>query len=59
MNEKTLKSDNITVNKKELHKSKKTINSDLRNIDQIVKVNSLRGGGGGGGGGLAFHDSKV
>ena len=46
MNEKTLKSDNITVNKKELHKSKKTINSDLRNIDQIVKVNSLRGGGG-------------
>ena len=36
MNEKTLKFDNIRVNKKEFHKSKKSINLDLANVDQIV-----------------------
>ena len=34
--EKTLKFDNIRVNKKEFHKSKQPINLDLINIDQIV-----------------------
>ena len=36
MNEKTLKFDNIRVNKKEFHKSKKSINLNLANVDQIV-----------------------
>ena len=36
MNEKTLKSGNIMVNKEELHKSKQPINLDLVNVDQIV-----------------------
>ena len=36
MTEKTLKSDNIRVNKKEVHKSKQPIGLDLVNVDQIV-----------------------
>ena len=36
MNEKTLKFDNIRLNKKEFHKSKQPINLDLVNVDQIV-----------------------
>ena len=36
MCEKTLKFDNIVVNKKEFHKSKQAINLDLVNVDQIV-----------------------
>ena len=36
MNEKTLKFNNIRVNKKEFHKSKQTIDLDLVNVDQIV-----------------------
>ena len=36
MSEKTLKFDNIRVNKKEFHKSKQPINLDLINVDQIV-----------------------
>ena len=36
MSEKTLKFDNIRVNKKEFHKSKKSINLNLANVDQIV-----------------------
>ena len=36
MSEKTLKFDNIRVNKKEFHKSKQQINLDLLNVDQIV-----------------------
>ena len=36
MNEKTLKSGNIMVNKEEFHKSKQPINLDLLNVDQIV-----------------------
>ena len=36
MSEKTLKFDNIRVNKKELHRSKQPINLDLVNVDQIV-----------------------
>ena len=36
MNEKTLKFENIKVNKKEFHKSKQPINLDWINVDQIV-----------------------
>ena len=36
MSEKTLKFDNISVNKKEFHKSKQRIDLDLVDIDQIV-----------------------
>ena len=36
MSEKTLKFDNIEVNKKEFHKSKQPIDLDLVNVDQIV-----------------------
>ena len=35
MNEKTLKFDNIRVNKKEFHKSKQPIDLNLVNVDQI------------------------
>ena len=35
MSEKTLKFDNIRVNKKEFHKSKHPIGLDLINVDQI------------------------
>ena len=36
ISEKTLKFDNIRVNKKEFHKSKQPIDLDLVNVDQIV-----------------------
>ena len=36
MNEKTLKLNNIRINKKKFHKSKQAINLDSVNIDQIV-----------------------
>ena len=36
MSEKTLKFENIMVNKKEFHKSKQPIDLDLVNVDQIV-----------------------
>ena len=36
MSEKTLKFDNIRVNKKEFHKSKQPIKLDFVNINQIV-----------------------
>ena len=36
MSEKTLKSDNIRVNKKEFHKSKQPTDLYLGNLDQIV-----------------------
>ena len=36
MTEKTLKFDNISVNKKEFHKSKQPIDLDVVNVDQIV-----------------------
>ena len=36
MSEKTLKFDNIRINKRLFHKSKQTINLDLVNVDQIV-----------------------
>ena len=36
MSEKTLKCDNIRVNKKEFHKSKQPINLDLVNVNQIL-----------------------
>ena len=42
MTEKTLKSDNIKVNKKEFHKSKQPIDLDLVNVDQIVTSDEFR-----------------
>ena len=36
MSEKTLKCDNIRVNKKEFHKSKQPIDLSLVNVDQVV-----------------------
>ena len=42
MSEKTLKCDNIRVNKKEFHESKQAINLDLINVDQIVFDNFKR-----------------
>ena len=36
MSEKTLKFDNIRVNKKEFHKSKQPIDLNLTNVDQII-----------------------
>ena len=36
MTEKTLKLDNIRVNKKEFHKAKQLIDLDLINVDQIA-----------------------
>ena len=48
MSEKTLKFDNIRVNKKEFHKSKKQpINLDLINIDQIVVSDKFKHSDGG------------
>ena len=42
MSEKTLKLDNIRVNKKELHKSKQPINLDLVNLDQTVMSDKFK-----------------
>ena len=42
MSEKTLKLDNIKVNKEEFHKSKPQINLDLINVDQIVVSDKFR-----------------
>ena len=41
MSEKTLKVENVTVNKKEFHISKQRINLDLVNVDQIVVSGNL------------------
>ena len=41
MSEKTLKFDNIRLNKKEFHKSKQPINLDLVNVDQIIMSDKL------------------
>ena len=42
MSEKTLKLDNVRVNKKEFHKSKQPIDLNLVNIDQIVVSDKFR-----------------
>ena len=47
MSEKTLKFDNIRVNKKEFHKSKQPIDLDLVNVDQIVVPDKFNHGDGG------------
>ena len=47
MSEKTLKFDNIRVNKKEFHKSKQPINLDLVNVDQIVVSDKFKHSDGG------------
>ena len=47
MSEKTLKFDNIRVNKKEFHKSKQPINLDLVNLDQIVISDKFKHSDGG------------
>ena len=45
--EKPLKFDNITLNKTEYHKSKKPINLDLVNVDQIVLSGKFKRSDGG------------
>ena len=47
MIEKALKFDNISVNKKEFHKSKQPINLDLVNVDQIVVSDKFKHSEGG------------
>ena len=47
MIEKALKFDNISVNKKEFHKSKQPINLDLVNVDQIVVSDKFKHSDGG------------
>ena len=42
MSEKTLKFDNIRVNKKEFHKSKQPIDLNLVNVDQIVISDKIK-----------------
>ena len=42
MIEKTLKFDNIRLDKKEFHKSKQPINLDLVNVDQIVISDKIK-----------------
>ena len=44
---KTLKFDNIRVNKKEFHKSKQPINLELLNVDQIVVSDKFKHSDGG------------
>ena len=47
MSEKTLKVENVTVNKKEFHISKQRINLDLVNVDQIVVSGKFKHSDGG------------
>ena len=47
MSGKTLKFDNIMVNKKDFHKSKQPINLDLVNVDQIVVSDKFKHSDGG------------
>ena len=47
MSEKTLKFDNITVHKKEFHKSKQPIGLDLIDVDQIVVSDKFKHSGDG------------
>ena len=47
MSEKTLKFDNIRVNKKEFHKSKQPIDLDLVNVDQILLFDKFKHSDGG------------
>ena len=47
MSDKTLKFDNIRVNKKELHKFKQPIDLDLKNVDQIVVPDKFKHSDGG------------
>ena len=42
MSEKTLKFNNVRVNKREFHKSKQPINLDLVTVDQIVVSNKFK-----------------
>ena len=43
MSEKTLKFNNINLNKKEFHKSKQPVDFDLVTIDQIVVSDKFKG----------------
>ena len=47
MNEKTLKFNNIRVNKKEFHKSKQPIHLNLTTVDQIVVSHKFKHSGDG------------
>ena len=47
VSEKTLKFDNVRVNKNEFHKSKQPINLDLKKVDQIVVFDKFKHSDGG------------
>ena len=47
MSQKTLKFDNIRVNKREFHKSKQPINLDLKNVNQVVVTKKFKHSDGG------------
>ena len=47
ISEKTLRFDNVRVNKKEFHKSKQLINLDIVNADQIVIYDKFKHSGDG------------
>ena len=59
MNEKTLKSDNIRFNKKEFNKSKKPINLDLVNTDQIVISDKFKHSDGGFKHFIAYKEDEI
>ena len=42
MSEKTLRFDNIRLNKKKFHKSKQPINLDIINVDEIVVSDTFK-----------------
>ena len=59
MSEKTLKFDNIRVNKKEFHKSKQPINLDLVNVDQIVISDKFKHSDGGFNFFIGYKEGKI
>ena len=59
MSEKTLKFDNIRVNKKEFHKSKQPIGLDLVNVDQIVVSDIFKHSNGGFKHVIGYKEGKI
>ena len=59
MSEKTLKFDNVRVNKKEFHKSKQPIDLDLVNVDQIVVSDKFKHSDGGFKYFIGFKEGKI
>ena len=58
MSEKTLKFDNVKVNKKEFHKSKHPIDLDLVNVDQIVVSDKSKHSDGGSKHFIGYEEGK-